>query len=177
MTATAIRLLAGAVAVPVLSLLLEAIMIRIDQLPRDANGIIQGAWRIVHEDPTFCGALGAVPFEAGVATIPTTGRVLQTLVAVQGPSIFIEPWDDELPAGWTLAEWHARGVDAAQLAELERAPWRTTAGASESNEEVEPVGEDAQESVDPDGSEASGEPAQPEDVGTSPEIHRNKRRR
>lgn len=152
-------------------------MIRIDQLPRDANGIIQGAWRIVHEDPTFSGALGAVPFEAGVATIPTTGRVLQTLVAVQGPSIYIEPWDDELPAGWTLPEWHARGVDAAQFAELERAPWRTTSEASDPNEEGEAVGEDPSESDDSGGSPDASEPAQPEDVGTSPEIPRNKRRR
>lgn len=101
-------------------------MISIDQLPRDANGIVQGAWRLVHEDPTFAGGLGPIHMQDGVSTVPVCGRTLRAVVAEYGGRLFIEPWGP-LPQSFALPELVGATVPDEQLARLPRAPWRDAA--------------------------------------------------
>lgn len=101
-------------------------MITIDDLPRDANGITQGAWRLVHADPTFAGGLGTVHMADGVSTSPVCGRQLRAIVAEYGGKLFLEPWG-ALPQHFALPELVSATVSDEQLAKLPRAPWRDVA--------------------------------------------------
>lgn len=99
-------------------------MITISGLPTDANGIVQGAWRLVHIDPNYNGPMGIVTMRHGVAIEPIAGRPLRLVVAEHGPKLFIEPWGAELPPHYHLPELVKPSVTDDQLAKLERAPWR-----------------------------------------------------
>lgn len=83
--------------------------ISIDDLPRDTNGIVQGAWCLLHESPTFHGEIGAYTMRLGASTEPACGRPLQRAIAAYGPELYMESWGD-LPAGFTLPEMVAHPV-------------------------------------------------------------------
>ena len=100
-------------------------MINPSTLPRDANGLICGAWRLVHENEAFSGELGVIPFRNGLSAHPVAGRILSRLAAVVGHVLYLEPWGD-LPRGWAMPEGHTAKVPEAFLATLKSAPWRTT---------------------------------------------------
>ncbi len=64
-----------------------------ETLPRDLNGIIQGAWRIVHNSASFEGSVGPVNFVKGRADRAMTGQPLARFMAGMGGSVRCEPWD------------------------------------------------------------------------------------
>lgn len=97
-----------------------------EQLPIDANGIMQGAWRLVHRSPTFGGTLGLVSFVGGLATEPVCGRPLRLLIAEHGRDLYLEPWG-ELPRGFTMPECVDAVAPLHLLARLPVAPWRIQA--------------------------------------------------
>jgi hypothetical protein len=103
-------------------------MIHPQMIPRDANGLVCGAWRLVHERPTFSGELGIVQFKDGTSVRPVAGHVLGRLSAVYGHILFLEPWGD-LPPGFRMPEGHSAKVPEASLAKLKRAPWRDVVAA------------------------------------------------
>ena len=94
-------------------------MISPAMLPRDTNGLIPGAWRLVHKDKTFSGELGVVPFRNGLSVNPVTGHTLARIVAIYGHILFIE-----LVEGARMPEGYSSKVPEAFLAKLKRAPWR-----------------------------------------------------
>lgn len=96
-------------------------MVRIEDLPRDANGIVQGAWRVLWETPDFTGELGVVRLVDGAATAPLFGRQLCALVAEYGHHLYLEPWGEPLPAGVVLPELVEADADASALPTC---PWR-----------------------------------------------------
>lgn len=112
-------------------------MISPQMLPRDANGLIPGAWRLVHENPSFCGEMGVIPFRNGTSVHPVAGRILSRLSAVLGHVLYLEPWG-ELPRGWAMPEGHTAKVPESFLAKLQRAPWRTPKISEPPAEDVEP---------------------------------------
>lgn len=73
--------------------------LRLEDLPRDPNGIVIGAWRVLHSRPDFHGQLGAAIFVNGTSVVPVAGFALVRLVAVAGAELSIEPWG-ELPHEW-----------------------------------------------------------------------------
>lgn len=116
-------------------------MIHPQMIPRDANGLVCGAWRLVHERPTFSGELGIVQFRDGCSVHPVAGHILGRLSAVYGHILFLEPWGD-LPKGFRMPEGHSAKVPEAAIAKLKRAPWRDAAPAKAEPAPVviEPVG-------------------------------------
>jgi hypothetical protein len=88
-------------------------------LPRDANGLVPGAWRLVHKDKTFSGELGVVPFRNGMSINPVTGHTLARIIAIYGAILYIE-----LVEGARMPEGYSSKVPEAFLAKLQRAPWR-----------------------------------------------------
>lgn len=92
-----------------------------EQLPRDGNGIIQGAYRIVHADPTYHGPIGVYDLVDGVSTSPACGRALICAIGEYGPHLFLEPWGP-LPSGFQLPELVCAEVPSG--VEFERCPWR-----------------------------------------------------
>lgn len=102
-------------------------MLKLSDLPVDRNGIIQGIWRLVHQDPNYAGGLGPIHVRDGLALVPVAGRMLRSIVGEYGPKLFAEPWTGPLPSGWSPPELVKPVTDDAQLAKLERAPWRDRA--------------------------------------------------
>lgn len=76
-------------------------MISVDTLPRDGSGILQGAWRVLHDDADYTGQLGAASFVDGETVAPLAGRQLGVLVAAMGAELWIEPWGADL-GGYAL---------------------------------------------------------------------------
>lgn len=99
-------------------------MIQIEQLPRDADGIVKGAWRVVHQSPTFHGDLGHVSFVEGVATSPAFGVRLLRLIVSYGGDLFVEPWTGPFPTDFALPEAVSNVISDDELAKLPLAPWR-----------------------------------------------------
>lgn len=122
-------------------------MISIDHLPLDANGVVQGAWRLLHRDPTFTGGLGAHAMRDGASTTPILGRPLVGVVAVYGNDLYLEPWG-ELPLGFTLPPMVSADVSEAQLALLESCPWRASKASATADEST---GESAEGAATSDG--------------------------
>jgi hypothetical protein len=112
-------------------------MIDPSMLPRDANGLVCGAWRLVHENQAFSGELGVVPFRDGTSVHPIAGRVLLRLSAVVGHMLYLEPWGD-LPRGFRMPEGHTAKVPDSFLAKLKRAPWRDAQTSEAPAADVEP---------------------------------------
>lgn len=104
-----------------------------DQLPRDVNGIIQGAYRILHEDPTYHGEVGVFEIREGSSTVPACGRALQCALGEYGSRLFLEPWGP-LPDGFLMPELIAPEVSPEVAAAFERCPWRETADAAKADE-------------------------------------------
>lgn len=100
-----------------------------ERLPRDDNGIVQGAYRILHEDPTFNGPIGIYTLVDGESTSPACGRALRCAVGEYGPKLYLEPWG-ELPAGFMLPEMVSPDVPSEALARFERCPWRAAKTSS-----------------------------------------------
>lgn len=76
--------------------------IRFDKLPRDGNGIVQGAWRVLHADSDYHGELGPAIFAKGESIFPLAGRSLALLAAHFGENLYMEPWGDAPTHGWML---------------------------------------------------------------------------
>ena len=76
-------------------------MISVDTLPRDGSGILQGAWRVLHDDADYTGQLGAASFVDGETVAPLAGHQLGVLVAAMGAELWIEPWGADL-GGYAL---------------------------------------------------------------------------
>lgn len=95
----------------------------LEDLPRDSNGIVQGAWRLLHEGRNFHGEIGAYTMRHGASTEPACGRPLQRAVAAYGPELYMEPWG-ALPAGFTLPEMVAHPVPAGIPWRAQPCPWR-----------------------------------------------------
>ena len=93
-----------------------------EQLPRDGNGIIQGAYRIVHADPTYHGPIGVYDLVDGVSTSPACGRALICAIGEYGPHLFLEPWGP-LPSGFQLPELVCAEVPSSSVARGAEPPW------------------------------------------------------
>lgn len=98
-------------------------MIHPEDLPRDGNGIIQGAWRFVHASPDFHGDVCGIDVRAGIAQQPVVGRTLAMASAVYGQDLYIEPWG-ELPPGFPLPEMVQHPLPAGVAYTPQPCPWR-----------------------------------------------------
>lgn len=98
-------------------------MIRVNQLPRDRNGIICGLWRLTHKRPDFAGQYGVYTFVDGVATIPAMGKALQGVVAVFGHDLFMEPWTEDIPPGFYVPDVFTLDIPTDAIEALEVNPW------------------------------------------------------
>lgn len=105
-------------------------MISIETLPIDENGIVQGVWRLVHEQPGFTGYCGGVEMRDGVGLAPAFGRQLFHIAAECGSALYLEPWGTPLPRGFTLPDGFTATVPAAVLARLQVCPWREAPAAA-----------------------------------------------
>lgn len=92
-----------------------------EQLPRDGNGIVQGAYRIVHADPTYHGPIGVYDLVDGASTSPACGRALVCAIGEYGPHLYLEPWGP-LPSGFQMPEMV--GADVPDGVTFEPCPWR-----------------------------------------------------
>jgi len=72
----------------------------ISALPRDANGIVIGAWRLRHRRDDFNGNFGPISFRGGVSTTPAVGAIAHRLFVLGAAELTFEPWDGPYPAGW-----------------------------------------------------------------------------
>jgi hypothetical protein len=99
-------------------------MIRLEDLPRDADGIVHGVWRVVHRSPSFHGQLGHLEFREGMGTTPAFGVRLARLVASCGDELFIEQWTGPFPGDFALPEGMRAQLTEAELAKITLAPWR-----------------------------------------------------
>lgn len=97
--------------------------ITVEDLPRDSNGIVQGAWRILHASTNFHGEIGSFTMRHGESTEPACGRPLQRAVAAYGPEIYMEPWG-ALPPGFYCGEMIAHPVPAGIAWRAQPCPWR-----------------------------------------------------
>lgn len=98
-----------------------------DNLPRDENGIVQGAWRVLHENPEYNGQLGAAIIVNGESTFPIAGRPLALVAAHFGGELYIEPWGDAPQNGWMLPPCVSFEVPASIDWTPEPCPWRKAA--------------------------------------------------
>jgi hypothetical protein len=112
-------------------------MINHDQLPRDGNGIAQGAWRILHDDPTYHGALGIYEMRNGESTSPACGRALVCTIGEYGSRLYLEPWG-ELPEGFVLPELVSATVPESAHSHFQPCPWRHVAPVVAKAMEIEP---------------------------------------
>lgn len=101
-------------------------MIHPEDLPRDSNGIIQGAWRFVTASPDFHGDICGIEIREGIAQAPVCGRALAMASAVYGQDLYLEPWGD-LPPGFQLPEMVQHPVPADVHWTPQRCPWRAPA--------------------------------------------------
>lgn len=99
-------------------------MITLAELPRDNNGMIQGAWRLFHESDEFHGTLGVATMRRGSSEGPVFGQPLQVIVAIYGPSLFMEPWEGDLPQGLALPPLVCATLPEGMTWSGERCPWR-----------------------------------------------------
>lgn len=131
-------------------------MIDVGNLPRDQHGIVQGAWRLLHRDPTYHGGVGTVEIRNGQSHEPVFGRRLVAIAAVFGGDLFLEPWGP-LPPGTTLPPMVNATVGADILARLEPCPWRAAAPAPLPDTLPPPPPEEPEEAAAP--AEATETPA------------------
>lgn len=101
-----------------------------ESLPRDANGIVQGAYRLLHEDPTFHGDIGVFEVRDGAATSPACGRALICALGEYGSQLYLEPWG-ELPGGFLMPEMVSAEVSPEVAATLAPCPWRAVTEKSD----------------------------------------------
>jgi hypothetical protein len=120
-------------------------MLNLEDLPRDDAGMIQGAWRIVHDDPAFTGTIGAFDMRDGESVEPAYGRRLAFVAAECGASVYLEPWGDL--TGFWVPEWIQPTVPDEWAARLQRCPRRE---AAESVAEVEPAADEPHVEVESD---------------------------
>lgn len=99
-------------------------MIAPDQIPRDANGLPAGAWRIVHENPAYTGPIGVYDLVGGESTRPAFGRLLLCAVGEYGGSIYLEPWGPSVPPGTVFPEAFQAHVPQSVIDALPKCPWR-----------------------------------------------------
>jgi hypothetical protein len=126
-------------------------MLNLDDLPRDANGMIQGAWRILHEDPSFAGTIGAFDLRDGESVEPAYGRRLAFVALEQGANIYLEAWGDV--GSFYLPEWIQAEVPAEWSERLQVCPRRAVDVAAAAPEPTEPTEADEPEpevTVEPD---------------------------
>lgn len=124
--------------------------VSIAALPRDLNGIVQGAWLLLHSDPAFCGTLGNYDFSEGASTVPATGRALQCVIGEYGRDLYAELWPGEFPAGYALPELISRDVPASDLAHFERCPWRDASPSGDADAVADITPSTVAASVSPD---------------------------
>lgn len=104
-------------------------MVSIDDLARDENSIVQGAFRILHRSPAYHGPVGAYDLERGESTRPAAGRLLLCALNEYGGDVFLEPWGD-LPPGFVMPDGVRPEVPAATLARLRPCLWRDSPAAT-----------------------------------------------
>lgn len=132
-------------------------MISIESLPVDENGIVRGVWRLLHQDPTFCGNIGLVEVYHGESRSPVWGRQLFLIATECGAQLYLEPWG-EVPS-WLGVPPDVAEVPAQLLDRLEACPWRVASGSFAEGEEN---GCDQQED---DATGVGGDDPGPGDVG------------
>lgn len=120
-------------------------MISVEELPRDENGTVQGAYRILHRTPTYRGPVGVYDLVDGASTEPACGRPLVVAVVEYGNDLYLEPWGD-LPPGFLLPETVRPEVPEAARQRMQRCPWREASATAD-----EATGESAEGAATSDG--------------------------
>lgn len=103
-------------------------MLTVYELPRDAHGLVQGAWRLLHASPSFNGEIGTYTMRDGASVLPACGRALERAVAFFGADLYLEPWG-ALPPGFTCGEMIEHPLPASIAWTPEPCPWRTAPAA------------------------------------------------
>lgn len=111
-------------------------MISVEELPRDENGTVQGAYRILHRNPAYCGPVGVFDLVDGASTVPACGRPLVVAVVEYGNDLYLEPWGD-VPAGFLLPETVRPEVPPEAIRRMQRCPWREASAEEASSGEAE----------------------------------------
>ena len=92
-------------------------------LPRDGNGIVQGAYRILHESPAFHGDIGIYEMREGSSVSPACGRALICAIGEYGAQLYLDPWGP-LPDGFAMPELVSAEVPEDVARSFEPCPWR-----------------------------------------------------